>query len=64
MHYQWVLRVVCILLGFYGKRGSLVLASFPLFRRSPQVHVLLLVLLEPCFGPNNTNAVPCSEVLA
>ena len=24
MHYQWVLRVVCILLGFYGKRGSLV----------------------------------------
>ena len=29
----------------YGKRGSLVLASFPLFRRSPQAHVLLLRLL-------------------
>ena len=45
MHYQWVLRVVCILLGFYGKRGSLVLTSFALFRRSPQAHVLLLRLL-------------------
>ena len=45
MHYQWVLRVVCILLGFYGKRGSLVLASSPLFHRNPHAHVLLLRLL-------------------
>ena len=29
----------------YGKRGSLVLASSPLFHRNPQAHVLLLRLL-------------------
>ena len=45
MYYQWVLGVVCILLGFYGKCGSLVLTSSPLFHRSPQAHVLLLRLL-------------------
>ena len=46
MHYQWVLRVVCILLGLYGKRGSLVLTSSPLFHRNLQAHVLLLHLLS------------------
>ena len=45
MHYQWVLRVACILLGLYGKRGSLVLTSSSLFHRNLQAHVLLLHLL-------------------
>ena len=30
---------------FYGKRGSLVLTSSPLFHHNPQAHVLLLHLL-------------------
>ena len=45
MHYQWVLQVASILLGLYGKRGSWVLTSSPLFHRNPQAHVLLLHLL-------------------
>ena len=51
-----------ILLGFYWKRGFLVLASSPLFHRNPQAHVLLLRLLwvqqnlQPYLYPDTENA--------